>query len=106
MRYIGSIVVILLDQGSNNLVHSIATVSQKEVITADKLALAHKKDLHAQACHILTQAQNVHITAAICNGLLRFTQALHGLQLVTHTRCLLKGIIICCSLHALLQITF
>ena len=83
----------------------LAPILQKEIIPTDELTLAHKKDLQTIARHILRKADNIHIAAVIGDRLLRFVKPLHRLQLVAQARRLLKGIVLRCSLHALLQIT-
>ena len=101
----GCFVIILLHKGCHDLLRCIAAVGHKEVISADELTLAHEEQLHAQARHILPQAEDIHITAVIGNSLLRLVQTCYSLQLVAQPGSLLKGVIIRCLLHLLLQIT-
>ena len=95
----------MLNKSSEHLLGCLATILQKEIVPTDKLTLTHKKDLQAIAGHILSKADNIHIAPIGGHRLLRLVQAFYRLQLVSQTRCLLKGVILRRLLHALLQIT-
>ena len=100
----GCLIIILLHERRHDFARLIALVLQKEVVTANQPALAHKENLHARACHILRKAKDVHIAAVVRHGLLRLVEAHHCLQLVAQACSLLEGIIIRRLLHPLLQV--
>ena len=100
-RYKRSIIVILLDKRRYHFLPAVAAVGQKEILTPNQLATAHKKYLQADAGIVFGITDYIHITAA-GNCLLRFIQTFYSRQLVAQARRFFKSITFGSVLHALL----